>query len=242
MRVDPIVSRVAERYARRTIRFDTRAVQLVGYALAERAIKKLVQTLPAGSGLEWELGRNEVIERDRIDMHDVRGLAKAIEILVKHRRLRNNTKPTAGGHFAVGDDEITLYLDSEWTPEALQKVQSDVEGTFASFLVHEVTHALDVAPAGDIERADGDQTKYFNQPLEFRAYTKQIVTDIVPLWKSILRRNPKKSGASLIEAALETSRNYAKVKVHFDRRSHQRLRQILVRELQDAGLLLQSET
>lgn len=108
---------------------------------------------------------------------------------------------------------------------------------FSSFLVHEVTHALDVLPEGSYEGVEGDKSKYFNQPAEFRAYTKQIVADILSRFKMTLRIHPRKRGAELVEAALEGSPNYQKVRDHFDRRNHQRLRQIVVRELEDAGLL-----
>lgn len=232
---DPTVQRVAARYARRTIQFDTRAVSALGADLAERAIEKLVRTLPADTGIEWELDRNVIIVRDTLDVRDVRGLPKAVDVLVRHRRTPNGG-PTAGGHYAPQDNVITLFLHSEWPPKALQAVLHDVQNTFRTFLVHEVTHALDVLPEGVYEGADGAPRKYFNQPAEFRAYTKQIVTDILSRWRMVLRRNPRKSGGPLIEAALDASPNYAKVRDHFDRRNHQRLRQIVVRELQAAGL------
>jgi hypothetical protein len=233
---DPVALRVAARYARRTIRFDTRAVSVLGAALAEKAVDKLIKTLPPDSAIEWELDRHATIVEDALELPDVRGRAKPIAVRVKHRRM-TNARPTAGGTFAPGAGEIALYLNSSWTPAALQTELLAVQGAFSTFLVHEVTHALDVLPEGEYEGADGDSAKYFNQPAEFRAYAKQIVTDILGRWKMVLRRNPGKSGAPLVEAALESSPNYAKVRDYFDRRNHQRLRQTVVRELQDAGLM-----
>lgn len=235
-RVDPVVNRVAERYARRTIRFDTRTVSLLGADLAERAVDKLMKTLPPDSGIEWEIDRHATIVEDALELPDVRGRTKPIAVRVKHRRITND-RPTAGGTFAPGAGEVALYLNSSWTPAALRTELLAVQAAFSTFLVHEVTHALDVLPEGDYEGADGNSAKYFNQPAEFRAYTKQIVTDILNRWKMVLRINRGKSGAPLIEAALESSPNYAKVRNHFDRRNHQRLRQVVVRELQDAGLM-----
>jgi hypothetical protein len=235
--VDPVISRVAARYARRTIRFDTRAVSLLGSELAERAVNKLVKTLPPDSGIEWELARHSTIVEDVVELPDVRGRAKTIAVRVKHHRLPNN-RPTAGGQFSPEDDEIVLYLNSEWHPAAFQAVLHDLQTTFASFLVHEVTHALDVLPSGgSSELFEEAPAKYYNLPAEFRAFTKQIVVDVLRSWRMTLRRNPGKSGAPLVEAALESSPNYAKVREHFDRRNQQRLRQTVVRELQDAGLM-----
>lgn len=234
--MDPVISRVAARYARRTIRFHTSAVSALGAELAEKAVDKLMKTLPPDSGIEWELDRHATIVEDALELPDVRGHAKAIAVRVKHRRMTND-RPTAGGTFAPGKGEIALYLNSSWSPAALRTELLAIQGTFSTFLVHEVTHALDVLPEGDYEGADGDSATYFNQPAEFRAFTKQIVTDILSRWKMVLRRNPGKTGAPLVEAALESSPNYAKVREHFDRRNHQRLRQVVVRELQDAGLM-----
>jgi hypothetical protein len=233
---DPVALRVAARYARRTIRFDTRRVSLLGSELAERAINRLLQTLPPDTGIEWELDRQAVIVEDELALADVRGLSKPIKILVKHRTMRND-KPTAGGTYAGGEATITLYLNSGWSPAALKAELHAVQGMFASFLVHEVTHALDVLPEGDYEGGEGNLATYYNQPIEFRAFTKQIVTDVLARWKMVLRRNPRESGAALIEAALESSENYKKVKNYFDRRNHQRLRLTLLRELQDAGVM-----
>jgi len=233
---DPLAERVAYRYARRTIQFDHRRIQQFGAELAERAIDHLLATLPHDSGLEWELGRQSIILSEQLDLTNVRGLAKRITVEVSHRP-SPAPLPTAGAVYEVDAGTIHLFLNSRWHAGALAAERGALMTAFGTFLVHEVTHALDVLPAGNYERAEGNPDRYYNQPVEFRAYAKQIVVDVLNRWKMVLRLNPKKSGAALIEAALESSPNYRKVKDHFDRRNQQRLRQVLVRELEQAGLL-----
>jgi hypothetical protein len=233
---DPLAGRVAARYARRTIQFDFRAVSQLGSELAEQAIDHVLKAVPAETGIEWELDRSEVLARGKLELPDVRGRTKRVDVLVGHRSMPND-KPTAGGFFRPDTGAVQLFLNSRWTPAALQSKRPEVQSTFSTFLVHEVTHALDVLPSGQYESSDGDQATYYNQPAEFRAYAKQVVTDVLSRWKMTLRRNPKQSGAALIEAALESSPNYLKVKAYFSRGNHQRLRQMVVRELEQADLL-----
>lgn len=232
---DPLVAHVAARYARRTIPFDPRPISQLGSQLAEKAIDYLAKHVPAETGIEWELDRNTILARDTLELPDVHGRKKAITVLVGLRS-KDQSRPTAGGHFEP-PNTVELFINSRWTPSALQSVKHEVQGAFSSFLVHEVTHALDVLQTEDYVGAEGDRDRYFNQPVEFRAYAKQIVADVLLRWKMTLRRNPRKGTAALIEAALESSANYQKVKDHFDRRNHQRLRQIVVRELQQEGLV-----
>lgn len=233
---DPVTARVAERYARRTIQFDVRAVSLLGSKLAEQAIDYVAEKVPAETGIEWELDRNEVLARGKLELPDVRGRAKRMDVLVGHRSMPND-KPTAGGFFRPDSNTVQLFLNSRWTPAALQSTRNEVQSAFSTFLVHEMTHALDVLQLGQYENAEGDSAVYYNQPAEFRAYTKQVVTDVLSRWRMTQRRNPKKSGAALVEAALESSPNYQKVKDYFSRGNHQRLRQMVVRELEQAGLI-----
>jgi hypothetical protein len=233
---DPVAARVARRYARRTIQFDTRAVSLLGSELAEQAIDHVLRTVPADTGIEWELDRNEILARGKLELPDVRGRTKQVDVLVGHRSMPND-KPTAGGFFRPDSDTVQLFLNSRWTPAALQSKRLEVQSTFSTFLVHEMTHALDVLPSGQYEGAEGDSATYYNQPAEFRAFSKQVVTDVLSRWRMTLRRNPRKSGAALVEASLEASPNYQKVKGYFSKGNHQRLRQMVVRELEQAGLL-----
>lgn len=233
---DPLAARVAWRYARRTIQFDYRRMQQLGAELAERAIDRLLKTLPPDSGLEWELARESVILSEQVDVTDVRGTPKRITVVVSHRSYPNQ-RPTAGGHYAPETNTIRLFLNSRWHTQALADERNAISTAFSTFLVHEMTHALDVLSLDGYENAEGQSDRYYNQPVEFRAFAKQIVTDLLSRWKMILRINRGKAVAPLVEAALESSPNYRKVKDHFDRRNHQKLRQIVVTELTQAGLL-----
>lgn len=96
--MDSIVARVIDRYARRSLPFDFRAVSQLGAGLAEQAIDKLMKTIPGATGIEWELDRESVIVTGSLELPDIRGRKKLLTIVISHRS-KDQASPTAGGHF-----------------------------------------------------------------------------------------------------------------------------------------------
>lgn len=237
--MDRIALKVATRYARRTLQFDLPKVRQLGFEIGEKAIERVHKALWATTPIGQGLSPRETIYREDLRLKNVLGKDVDIRIQVKHRRGKGNL--TAGGH-ADRQGNITLYFNSEATPELLVENTLKVAQTFSSFLVHEVTHVLDVIKMDGYEGAEGDPNVYYNQPSEFRAFAKQILVEAVIRAKGAarmrkLRRKDPLPSAKLIEEALQGSETYKKVEPYWNARNQKHIRQILVTEFQQGGLI-----
>lgn len=236
--MDPLAKLVADRYARRTIQFDQRAIQLKGAELAEEAIRKIRKVGWPSRPIDEQFDPAEIFASGTLQVRSVLGEEKTLKVNVWGRPAGGH-QPTAGGDFNKTYNIINLYLDTDWTPEALELAKNQVIRRFSSNLVHEVTHALDVF--GDQYVGFGvDREKYYNQPVEFRAYSKQIITEAlgaIPKLKRLKWRGKAPPLYKVVEDLLENSDTFKRMGQLFDRSNQNRLRQMLVREVQDLGLL-----
>lgn len=85
-----------------------------------------------------------------------------------------------------------------------------------------------------------DPERYFNQPQEFRAYSKQIITKALGALPKLERLKYRKGVPPLpkvVEDLLQASETFEGMGSHFNRSNQNRLRQMLVREIQDSGIL-----
>jgi hypothetical protein len=210
--------------------------------LAEKTIEKMVKSLWASKPIREQVSPREIFASDDLDLKDVRGIEKSLKAVVRGKP-NGNLKPTAGGDFlsiSPRSGIIAMYLNSDWTPEALEAEKYQIISRFGTILVHEVTHALDVL-SQDMHYVDpeGDLDAYYNQPAEFRAYSKEIVTEAMRYLPRFKRKYRGKvpSMSKVVEDLLHSSPIFLKVAPHFNRSNQNRLRQMLVREVQDSGVL-----
>ena len=222
--------------------------------LVEKAIDALVghQWRAEDSG-EEDAGRRPVgtvsgLSRDVLKLRDVKGREWAIPVNVSTRP-GNTSGPTAGGNFIFNpmwekDDApakvINIWLNGKWSTEELQREKWEVVKQVQSILLHEVTHALD--NIDKVESLSGDKgDAYYNQAHEVRAYARQVVDDVLKAYKVMLlqqRRLPPghtlPTGQRLIEQLLDSSPVWVAVGHHFNPTNQKLIRQMVVRELQDA--------
>ena len=239
--MDPLTRLVADRYARRTIQFDHRAMESKGMDLAEEAIQKINKALWPNKSLREQVSPREVFASTDVDLKDVRGKDKSLRVVVRGKS-GSDRSPTAGADFlgiSPRSGIIAMYLNSKWTPEALESEKYKVMTNFSGFLVHEVTHALDVLnEVAHYTNPETDLAAYYNQPSEFRAHSKQIVVEAMRALPRLKRKYPKgfPSLTQVVEELLTYSNTFLEVEKYFNRSNQNRLRQMLVREIQDSGI------
>jgi hypothetical protein len=231
--------------ARRTIQFDTHHVTMFAANLWEKALARIERSIHS----DHSIGEHASIQGDTLRLKDVRGEEKDISVTIGSRKTQS-VQPTAGGDFKPsryhGEGEITLYLNSEWTPAALKTETYEVQKLLSSMLLHEVTHALDVINENaEYQRGRGtstheEQKEYFNQPLEIRAYAKQIVHEVLTS-ANVVRlehrrsKRPMPTGAALVAELLGRSKTWAKIEEFLTPANEKLIQQIVARELQDAN-------
>jgi len=238
--VTPLAQKVVRRFlARRAIPFDVNTVKREFLEMAEEAIDTAISMSPEGQ----PIGTMRSLARRTLRLPNVKVPGKAILVVISARP-GPRSKPTAGGHFEKAHSTITLFLNANWTPEALSDQKWIAAERLQSFGIHEVTHALDVIREDmAYEGGEGDLRVYYNQPIEVRAYARQIVDEVVRgLKKSQLRsrrtKKPLPTGRDLIERLLfGQSETWVKIHEYLEPKNDRLIRQIVVRELQDAGLI-----
>ena len=233
--------------ARRTIQFDTHHVTTFAGDLWEKCLARLERSVHS----DHAIGEHTSIQGDTLRLKDVRGEEKDISVTIGSRKTPS-AQPTAGGDFKPshyhGEGEITLYLNSLWTPEALKREFWEVQKLLSSMLLHEVTHGLDVInEKAEYQKGRGTSTReeqeaYFNQPLEIRAYSKQIVHEVLTA-ANVVRlehrrtKRPMPTGTLLVDELLDRSKTWAKIEGFLTQANENLILQIVVRELQDANVL-----
>lgn len=239
--MDTLALRVVARYveARRAIPFDVRQVKQTVGQLAEEAIDNAVLMNPEGQ----PIGKNLSLAKTTLKLKHVKGFERGILVVIDSRPAPS-ARPTAGGGFEAGRNTIRLYLNANWPPEALKEQKWQIVDRMQNMGIHEVTHALDVLKEdAEYEGAGGDPKVYYNQPSEVRAYARQVVDEVetaLRKLKSRARRTKAKlpEGGQLIERLLVDSPTWRDISPHLNRQNDRLIRQIVVRELQDANHLV----
>jgi len=220
----------SEHTARRTIQFDVFKVKQLAAQLGEEAVTKLQRALYAGRPINEQIADDrEAFASSTLMLPNVKGKGAQVKIQVKGRKGRSGV--TSGGHYLPG--QVVMYINTDYPPDLLDKNQ--VANEFGAILVHEVTHALDVVSKKYVNLKD-DERSYFNQPTEFRAYAKQVITEALVAARSrAFKFRDMPISAKLIEELLKKSKSYQKhnLEMNWDSSNHKRLRQMLVRELED---------
>jgi hypothetical protein len=219
----------------RTIQFDVSAIQKAGQEMAERALEKMkvwgrCRGWKPDMPLKYQNFSGSLVS-DTLTLTDVRGCEKKVEVLILLRGASSRPHSAmAGGRYTglrEGEGLIEIFYNSEGTLNKFQGSRDKIRAYTAKYLIHEVAHAVDM-PEG-MEYLDYNMygfSLYFNQPSEFRAYTKTIIHRILE------RPLPKILSAETIEELLES---YSELVAPFNARNQKRLRQMLVREIQDSG-------
>lgn len=146
-----------------------------------------------------------------------------------------------------GPGKIVFVLNGQRTPTEV--LGYDVPGYVARVLLHEVTHALDVAPRareGDprarrYEEAVGsiaggtagprEYVEYYNDPMEVRAFMQMIVDEVRQV-APVLRFPRGASPRFYVEAVLQRSPTWAQVGPHLRRENYRRVLKAVVTALE----------
>lgn len=233
---------------RRAIPLDAAHLKAFASELTEKALGALV-------GLQWSregeepVGRADGLATEVLRVIDVKKREWEVPVTISARP-GNTAGPTAGGAHIRNTDplaegplkSIVLWLNGKWTPAMLQREDFEVTKQIQSMLLHEVTHAMDYLDTGEATHPlRGDRGEaYYNQPHEVRAFARQVIDEVLKAYKVLLlqsRRSPGQkvpSGRVLIEQLLDSSRTWINIQDKLNDRNSRLIRQMVVRELQDA--------
>ena len=108
---------------------------------------------------------------------------------------------------------------------------------FASIFLHELTHVRDVIKMVDVVQPKDDRVAYYNSPHERRAYTRQIVEEVViqARFNRDVRRAP--NNEALIETALANSHHWLQVEPYLTEENKRLVLQAVYRNLERENLL-----
>ena len=108
---------------------------------------------------------------------------------------------------------------------------------FASIFLHELTHVRDVIKMVDVVQPEDYRVAYYNSPHERRAYTRQIVEDVIiqARFNRDLRRAP--NNEALIETALANSHHWPQVEPYLTEENKRLVLQAVYRNLERENLL-----
>ena len=220
--------------ARCTIQFDTAVAHRASDQLVSSALnlfKRYSSVFEEDKPLSNATVR-EALGSTKIQLKNVQGKDVSVKLELRHRPGKGFW--TTGGHYA-DNGVITVYLNSSRTPTEIEFAKNDVESAVASILVHEITHVLDVIPKKYVNVRE-DQSAYYNQPSEFRAFAKQMLEGARRTFQKLKRTKyrrglPPKS--KLLEEILDNSSAYRLHGKHLTPKNQNRLRLMLVNELED---------
>lgn len=231
--VDRVKQRFLDRSSRRLIPFNVHEVSELARKISEAALDFLEGKIPPGSTLGANLRPNALCASETVTLRTVRG--EDVEFLVEVRvgRSEGRNKSTRG-YFNQESNTIVIFL-SPWLEanDLNQTRKYDIMNENQSILIHEVTHALDT----NKYKLQGDTPYYYyNNPHELRAFTRQIVDEGGRSLKGLrltsrTTKKPMPKGAELIEAILDRSKTWNKIKEHLNDSSQKYIRQVLVNEL-----------
>jgi hypothetical protein len=131
-----------------------------------------------------------------------------------------------------------VEFNSERTPqELLDGRATGVYKELRSVLRHEVTHLKDLllpGPGGQLMAPD-DPRAYYNLPGEVRAFTRQIVDEVVEYAHEVGKDDPffLYLDTKFVERALEKSPTWERVHEALDAANERLIRKAVVRALQD---------
>jgi hypothetical protein len=221
--------------AGRAIKIDTRALS----ALAEQLLDEAIETLTKRQELSEPIGTHEDLAVGEWEGQRARGGVVIVRVSIGSRPA-NTLKRVAGGHFQEGTERrlprIVLYLNGGWDLSELVDNKYEFLRPLASNLFHEATHAADVIPEGDLHGSDAPAEDYYNQPVEVRAYGRQVLQEVLThlkVHRSTLRGKPVELTGPLIEKLLAKSERWREIEPHLTRQSQAVIRRMIARELEE---------
>lgn len=199
----------------------------------------------------------DVVEPDETLVADVE-LASGVKIAVEVRYSNGwRMVPSAQFYklwvFPNSPGFITVFLNSRYPLDWYYPGNRDeLVAQLYSILVHEITHSADPraqrAASGEIAYHGGQDRPelYYSDPVEVKAYTAQVIEDVLEYFAKYATRRAMKVAAQrsgktlarfLLDSALTGSTAYQEYASRMSEKAREKLLKDVYRELEDAGLV-----
>lgn len=258
--MNPLVLRVATRFAARPIPLDKAAVHQEAETLTKKLIDRLAY-VPEGH----PVGHGKLVE-SVFDLQLVRGDRVKVPIIVEAKPSGSTHRVLGGGmspeRVRTYDDEylpVTRVIPHVWVfingskPRDEFTNETTIQGLEHDIyeeLIHEFSHAAEAAflyDSAESQRAEegaasGRGTpEYYNLPTEVRAYMQQIVDDVtrlaaLPILRKLLSAKAK-TPHDLVMAYLDKSAKWKQVERHLNPQNKAKVLKAVYTALDESGLL-----
>jgi len=182
------------------------------------------------------IGVHKQLARVKLDLPNVMGEEKVVHVRLSSKRTPRHPDQlffgAMGVHRQTSDLVVEIMCSHELSASLLLNYSED---RLREVLAHELTHARDNQRENDVSQynddaGEFDPKRYYNDPHEVRAFMRQIVEEVDPLFRKLIARMSERKALDLV---LMRSSTWREVKPHLNQLNHNLMLKGVVRALQD---------